>query len=142
MNPANELVDTQRGERHSMVAIREGVSTQSDALVEFFGATGDLAYKKIFPALQAMAKHGNLNVPVIGVSRCTPDLSALKARASRERRKARSAWIQRLLTNSLACCATCEATIPIPQPKADFPLVKPSRFEMASDVLKAMISQS
>jgi glucose-6-phosphate 1-dehydrogenase len=39
---------------------------QSDAFV-FFGATGDLAYKKIFPALQAMVKRGNLNVPVIGV---------------------------------------------------------------------------
>jgi glucose-6-phosphate 1-dehydrogenase len=51
-----------------MVAIREGASTQSDALV-FFGATGDLA---------------------------------LKARA-------RESVIQRLLTNSLACCATCEA---------------------------------
>ena len=35
----------------------------SDALV-FFGATGDLAYKKIFPALQAMVKRGHLNVPV------------------------------------------------------------------------------
>jgi glucose-6-phosphate 1-dehydrogenase len=40
----------------------------SDALV-FFGATGDLAYKKIFPALQAMVKRGHLNVPVIGVAR-------------------------------------------------------------------------
>jgi hypothetical protein len=36
----------------------------SDALV-FFGATGDLAYKKIFPSLQAMLKRGNLDVPVI-----------------------------------------------------------------------------
>ena len=35
----------------------------SDALV-FFGATGDLAYKKIFPALQSMIKRGTLNVPV------------------------------------------------------------------------------
>ena len=52
----------------------------SDALV-FFGATGDLAYKKIFPALQAMVKRGNLNVPVIGVARSAPDLAALKARA-------------------------------------------------------------
>ena len=52
----------------------------SDALV-FFGATGDLANKKIFPALQAMAKRGNLNVPVIGVARSAPDLAALKARA-------------------------------------------------------------
>lgn len=39
----------------------------SDALV-FFGATGDLAYKQIFPALQAMIRHGNLNVPIIGVA--------------------------------------------------------------------------
>src|SRR6185436_2547884 len=41
---------------------------QSDALV-FFGATGDLAYKKIFPALQAMARRGTLTVPVIGVAK-------------------------------------------------------------------------
>ena len=55
-------------------------SFHSDALV-FFGATGDLAFKKIFPALQAMIKRGNLNVPVIGVARSAPDLAALKARA-------------------------------------------------------------
>jgi len=42
--------------------------SHSDALV-FFGATGDLAYKKIFPALQAMVKRGHLNVPVIGVAK-------------------------------------------------------------------------
>ncbi|PYQ45614.1 MAG: glucose-6-phosphate dehydrogenase, partial [Acidobacteria bacterium] len=41
---------------------------KSDALV-FFGATGDLASKKIFPALQAMVKRGHLDVPVIGVAR-------------------------------------------------------------------------
>jgi glucose-6-phosphate 1-dehydrogenase len=41
---------------------------QSDALV-FFGATGDLAYKKIFPALQALVKRGRLNAPVVGVGR-------------------------------------------------------------------------
>ena len=51
----------------------------SDALV-FFGATGDLAYKKIFPALQAMAKRGHLDVPVIGVAR-SGDLAQLRARA-------------------------------------------------------------
>src|SRR6476646_207682 len=39
----------------------------SDALV-FFGATGDLAYKKIFPALQSLTRRGRLNVPVIGVA--------------------------------------------------------------------------
>ncbi len=53
---------------------------QSDALV-FFGATGDLAYKKIFPALQAMIKRGHLNVPVIGVAKAGWNLDNLKARA-------------------------------------------------------------
>jgi glucose-6-phosphate 1-dehydrogenase len=55
-------------------------SFHSDALV-FFGATGDLAFKKIFPALQAMIKRGTLHAPVIGVARTAPDLAALKARA-------------------------------------------------------------
>jgi len=41
---------------------------RSDSLV-FFGATGDLAYKKIFPALQAMAGRGHLEVPVVGMAR-------------------------------------------------------------------------
>jgi len=53
---------------------------QSDAFV-FFGATGDLAYKKIFPSLQAMVKRGNLNVPVIGVARAAKNLDELRARA-------------------------------------------------------------
>ena len=52
----------------------------SDALV-FFGATGDLAFKKIFPALQRMVRQGNLNVPVIGVSRGGFDLERLRTRA-------------------------------------------------------------
>src|SRR5271170_5465011 len=53
---------------------------KSDALV-FFGATGDLAYKKIFPALQAMIKRGTLNVLVIGVAKAGWGLEQLKARA-------------------------------------------------------------
>ncbi len=53
---------------------------QSDALV-FFGATGDLAYKKIFPSLQAMLKRGHLDVPVIGVAKAGWNLDQLKARA-------------------------------------------------------------
>jgi glucose-6-phosphate 1-dehydrogenase len=53
---------------------------QSDALV-FFGATGDLAYKKIFPALQAMVKRGHLNVPVIGVAKSDWTIDQLRARA-------------------------------------------------------------
>ncbi len=52
----------------------------SDALV-FFGATGDLAYKKIFPALQSMIKRHNLNVPVVGVAKAGWNLDQLKARA-------------------------------------------------------------
>jgi glucose-6-phosphate 1-dehydrogenase len=52
----------------------------SDALV-FFGATGDLAYKKIFPALQAMVKRGSLDVPVIGVAKAGWTLDQLKERA-------------------------------------------------------------
>ncbi len=53
---------------------------QSDALV-FFGATGDLAYKKIFPALHAMSRRGRLNVPVIGVAKSGWNLENLRARA-------------------------------------------------------------
>ncbi len=55
-------------------------SNHSDTLV-FFGATGDLAHKKIFPALQAMVKRGTLNVPVIGVARPGWSLEKLKDRA-------------------------------------------------------------
>jgi glucose-6-phosphate 1-dehydrogenase len=55
-------------------------ATQSDALV-FFGATGDLAYKKIFPALQAMVKRGHLNAPVIGVGRSGWTIDQLRGRA-------------------------------------------------------------
>ena len=52
----------------------------SDAFV-FFGATGDLAHKKIFPALQAMAKRGHLDVPIIGVAKAGWTLDQLRARA-------------------------------------------------------------
>src|SRR5262249_58132592 len=52
----------------------------SEALV-FCGATGDLAYKKIFPSLQAMAKRGHLKTPVIGVAKASRNLDQLKARA-------------------------------------------------------------
>src|SRR5262252_7604781 len=54
--------------------------SHSDALV-FFGATGDLAYKKIFPALQTMLKRGHLDVPVIGVAKAGWTLEQLRARA-------------------------------------------------------------
>jgi len=54
--------------------------SSSDALV-FFGATGDLAYKKIFPALQAMIKRGELTIPIVGVSRGGWSLEKLRERA-------------------------------------------------------------
>ena len=52
----------------------------SDAFV-FFGATGDLAHKKIFPALQSMIQHGALTVPIIGVAKSGWTLEQLKERA-------------------------------------------------------------
>ena len=53
---------------------------RADALV-FFGASGDLVYKKIFPALHAMARRGRLDVPVVGVARSGSTLEQFRARA-------------------------------------------------------------
>lgn len=55
-------------------------TTASDAFV-FFGATGDLAYKKIFPALQALIRAGELDIPIIGVARGAWTLDRLRERA-------------------------------------------------------------
>ena len=52
----------------------------SDAFV-FFGATGDLAYKQIFPALQAMIRHGHFDMPIIGVAKPAVSVDQLRARA-------------------------------------------------------------
>ena len=57
------------------------MNTVSDAFV-FFGATGDLAYKKIFPALQDLIERGKLDMPVIGVARAGWSLEQLRERAS------------------------------------------------------------
>ena len=61
----------------------EAMSKPSDALV-FFGATGDLAYKKIFPALQSMARRGRLELPIVGVAKSgwTREQLVERARAS------------------------------------------------------------
>jgi glucose-6-phosphate 1-dehydrogenase len=57
----------------------------SDAFV-FFGATGDLAYKQIFPALQAMIRHGHFDMPIIGVAKSDKGLDLLaRARESLEK---------------------------------------------------------
>jgi glucose-6-phosphate 1-dehydrogenase len=69
--------DTWKNPPHEEEAMN---GSHSDALV-FFGATGDLAYKKIFPALQAMVKRGHLTVPVIGVAKAGWNLEQLRARA-------------------------------------------------------------
>lgn len=53
---------------------------RSDAFV-FFGATGDLAYKKIFPALQALIRNSELNMPIIGIAKADWTLEQLKERA-------------------------------------------------------------
>jgi glucose-6-phosphate 1-dehydrogenase len=59
---------------------REHAGARSDALV-FFGATGDLAYKKIFPALLSLVKRGRLDVPVVGVAKSSYDREKLVERA-------------------------------------------------------------
>ena len=64
-------------------AMKEGTrptAPAADALV-FFGATGDLAHKKIFPALQSLAKRGNLDIPVIGVAKAGWTRDQLESRA-------------------------------------------------------------
>jgi glucose-6-phosphate 1-dehydrogenase len=53
---------------------------RSDAIV-FFGATGDLAYKQIFPALQALVKRHRLELPIVGVARSGWTLEQFQARA-------------------------------------------------------------
>jgi glucose-6-phosphate 1-dehydrogenase len=56
------------------------MSARSDAFV-FFGATGDLAYKKIFPALSSMIRRDGLDMPIIGVARAGWNLDKLRERA-------------------------------------------------------------
>jgi glucose-6-phosphate 1-dehydrogenase len=45
------------------------MTTAGSGAFVFFGATGDLAYKKIFPALQALIRAGDLDIPIIGMAR-------------------------------------------------------------------------
>jgi len=55
------------------------MATHSDALV-IFGITGDLAFKQIFPALQAMVRHSGLDLPVVGVARSDWSIERLRER--------------------------------------------------------------
>ena len=86
-------------------------SSHSDALV-FYGATGDLAFKKIFPALQAMVRRGHLDVPVVGVARSpwTIDQFRQRVRDSLEKHGGVIPWH---LKSSLDYCAMSLSTIPI-----------------------------
>jgi glucose-6-phosphate dehydrogenase-like protein len=80
----------------------------SDALV-FFGATGDLAYKKIFPSLQALQKRGHLDVPIVGVAKSGWTLDQLKNRM-KEAFKPMVGLIRRHSTSCAACCVMSMAT--------------------------------
>ena len=86
----------------------------SDALV-FFGATGDLAYKKIFPSLQNLVKRGRLDVPVIGVAKAGWTLEQLRARARDSVEKhggiGAAAFQKRLCIAGDDCRAVCRARL-------------------------------
>ena len=75
---------------------------QSDALV-FFGPTGDLAYKKIFPSLQAMLKRGNLNVPIIGVAKSGWNLDQFRHRPVTASRNTAELILRRLTSYAAYC---------------------------------------
>jgi glucose-6-phosphate 1-dehydrogenase len=79
----------------------KGSATRSDALV-VFGATGDLAYKMIFPALFAMAKRGTLTVPVIGVASSRWSVEQLRKRATDSIRKSGAVSDRRALRRLLS----------------------------------------
>ena len=66
----------------------------SDAIV-FFGATGDLAYKQIFPSLLGLVRDEGLNVPIIGVAKAGWNLDQLKARAADSLRASRTSRTHR-----------------------------------------------
>ncbi len=99
-----------------MPDLRQGCATEkshedtvpADALV-LFGAMGDLAHKKIFPALYHMVRHGHLDVPVIGVARAGRTDEHLKARV-RDSRKATTS-IKRPWPSFSSCFATSAVTM-------------------------------
>ncbi len=74
------------GNRPTPIKVKLMNVPHSDALV-FFGATGDLVFKKIFPALYAMERRGHLKVPVIGVARSDWTIAQFRARARASVRK-------------------------------------------------------
>src|ERR1700739_2523965 len=80
VSPVEEIVRPGSYSSHDNAGNEQVMQPISDALV-FFGATGDLAYKKIFPALQKLARRGKLEIPVIGVAKSGWDLQQFQERA-------------------------------------------------------------
>lgn len=81
MSKPENLPPSDAGDARTLMDTRQFKSVaHSDALV-FFGITGDLAFRKIFPALHSMAKRGALNVPVVGVASSPMTNEQLIARA-------------------------------------------------------------
>src|SRR5262249_36066842 len=74
-----DAVRVRRPSREGRLGARDMSDGAPDALV-LFGASGDLAYKKIYPALQGLVRRGRLRVPVFGVSRSGWDLEKLRER--------------------------------------------------------------
>ena len=93
-------------------------SQRSDALV-FFGATGDLAYKEVFPALHGLVQRNRLDVPIIGVARSGWDLADLRRRArdSVEHDLGKGKVDEEAFAGC-RCCATSTATTPTPGPSS------------------------
>ena len=93
---------------------------QSDAFV-LFGATGDLAYKKIFPALHSVIKRGSPGFPIIGVSRGGSSLDKLRERGAGSIRVActhglfSDGALQRLAAEPDIAEIVCTNTVPLPE---------------------------
>ncbi len=90
----------------------------SDALV-FFGATGDLAYKQIFPSLLGLVRDEGLNIPIIGVAKSGWTLDQLKQRAKDSLAHHGADGYDGTRTSCCPCCATSMATMPIPRPSTN-----------------------
>ncbi|MBK7364284.1 MAG: glucose-6-phosphate dehydrogenase [Nitrosomonas sp.] len=90
-----------RKKREADVNIIDDRTTLSDALV-IFGVTGDLAHKMIFPALYAMAKHGTLNVPVVGIAASKWSLTQLRNQVEESIRKSAKIDDQSALSHLLS----------------------------------------
>ncbi|MEO7493407.1 MAG: glucose-6-phosphate dehydrogenase [Massilia sp.] len=126
-----------------------GVITRSDALV-VFGATGDLAYKNIFPALYALARRGKLAMPVIGVASTDMTEAQFRQRASDsvaaagavEDQPALAAMLARLQYVSgdyknLATFAALKTALGPAQHPAHYLAIPPSLFETVIGALGA-----